>query len=347
MHKNFTFLYAAAFFFSFHSCECNKQVFSIDPGGNWIRHSDFSGPPRSEAVSFVIDKNVYLCTGYTNISATRLKDCWQLDPVTDIWTQRADFPGNARNSAVGFNIVNKGYAGTGYDGNNMLRDFWEYDPSANTWTQKADFGGIARDDAVGFSIQNSGYIATGSDGNNTLKDLWEYNPSSNLWIQKPDLKGTQRSAAVSFVYHNKAYIATGVNGDTAVNDFWVFDPSQPDTTSWKQLRSISNVSPDPTDDGYTNICRWNASAFIILGTVTGDKAYISTGENKSLYTFTWEYDFATDLWKEKTPFENSPRTGAVGFTLQNRGFIMTGRNNTTDFSDIFEFKPNEVYNSND
>jgi hypothetical protein len=68
-------------------------------------------------------------------------------------------------------------------------------------------------------------------------------------------------------------------------------------------------------------------------------------------TFTWEYDFATDVWVEKTPYEGNARTGAVAFSLQGqtRGFIATGlsQGSTAAFSDCEEFFPQQVYNQYD
>jgi N-acetylneuraminic acid mutarotase len=81
--------------------------------------------------------------------------------------------------------------------------------------------------------------------------------------------------------------------------------------------------------------------------VIGDSAYISTGNNGSLYNFTWGYDFANDLWREKTPYEGAAREGAIGFTVQGRGYIGLGKSSTAVFDDLREFKPNEVYNVND
>ncbi len=55
--------------------------------------------------------------------------------------------------------------------------------------------------------------------------------------------------------------------------------------------AVAKVS-ESYDDGYTTIARSNAAAFVI-----GDKAYISTGVNNgTLFPYTWEYDFASDLW---------------------------------------------------
>ena len=259
--------------------------------------------------------------------------------------------GTARSSAVAFAVGQEGYVGTGYDGYNYLSDFWQYDVPSNSWTQIAPFPPGARYEAVAFAIGNYGYVSTGYDGLNPQKDFWQYDPSTNppmgTWTPERSMGGEKRYSAVSFVYNNKGYIVTGVNSGTAVNDFWVFDPTQNDTSQWSELRHITNFSTESYDDGYTTIIRWNAAAFTILGTQTGDKAYITTGENGALMTFTWEYDFATDLWTEKTPFEGVSRTGAVGFTVQNRGYAGTGRSTSQPLDDIRQFFPNEVENPND
>ncbi|MBS1599815.1 MAG: galactose oxidase [Bacteroidetes bacterium] len=351
MKRNFTLLYVSSMLLLLFACDPTMMSTDFPQDGNWIHRSVLTGVARNEATSFVIGDNAYICTGYSAQSNTRLTDCWEYNVKADQWTQKSNFPGGGRSSAIGFNIGEKGYIGTGNDGSQLLKDFWEYDPSTNIWTRRADFSGTARQDAIAFGILDKGYIATGDDGINSLKDLWEYNPSTNAWTRKSDLKGTQRSAAVSFVYQNKAYVVTGKNADTAVSDFWFFDPSTSDNDSWKQLRSISNSSNETFDDGYTNILRSNAVAFVMAGTATGDKAYISTGEsNGTYYAFTWEYDFATDLWREKTPFEESATSGAVGFSVDNRGFIATGSTGSgplqqKDF--LLEFHPDEVVNSTD
>jgi len=321
------------------SCGCQN--------GNWIHRTKFNGILRSEACAFVINNDVYICGGYASPASATLQDCWQYNVSTDSWTQKADMKGGTRRSAIGFAIGNKGFVGTGSNGNQMLQDFWEYDPSSNTWIQRAQFPPGGRMDAVGFSILDRGYIATGTDGHSAFRDLWEYDTTRNSWIKRADLPGTQRSAAVSWIYRNKAYIVTGQNADTAVNDFWVFDPNVSDTESWRKLRSISNSTSESFDDGYTNIRRWNAASFTIQNTATGDKGYITTGENHTLYTFTWEYDFAVDLWKELEPLEGPARTGSLGFSADNRGYIFGGREDNKNFSDIFEFHPNEVVNSHD
>ena len=79
----------------------------------------------------------------------------------------------------------------------------------------------------------------------------------------------------------------------------------------------------------------------------GGKAYLATGETGSLTTPVWEYDPATDLWTAKTVFSGSPRTGAVAMTLQDRGFVVTGRSGSLAFDNAYEFQPTIEDNEND
>ena len=327
---------------------CNKSSVPYTQDGNWVSRSSLNGPNRSEAVAIPVGNFVYLATGIDQ-TFKRYTDTWQYDPTNDNWLQVANLPDTnaagaktARNSAIGFSVGANAYMGTGYDGNNPMKDFWQYNPETNIWTQKASFAGTARYDAVGFGIGNFGYLATGYDGSNAQKDFWQYDPDADTWTQKVSMGGDKRSGAVAFVHSDKAYILTGINSGTFTSDFWEFDPSQPEASSWKQLRRITNFSSENYDDGYTTIVRANGVGFVI-----GDKAYITSGQNVSLLNWTWEYDFATDLWKEKTPYEGAAREGAVGFTILGRGYVGTGKSASAVFDDLREFHPNEVYNVND
>lgn len=296
--------------------------------GNWKKSSDFDGNARSEAVTFTIGDSVYLSTGTTD--RDRFKDLWVYSLSRQYWSQRADLPGAARNSAVAFTIGSKGYVGTGYDGSTRLNDFWEYNPQLNSWTQKANFAGSARYDAVGFALGNKGYISCGFDGN-YLKDLYEYNPASDSWTQRASLGGSKRSAAMAFTINGNAYVCSGNNNGASLNDLWMYDAA---ADTWTEKRKISNVSDESYDDDYTTIQRYNGVAFTM-----GNYAYIACGENGSFVANTWQYDPANDLWTEKTGFEGSARTGAVAFTLSDRGFLLTGRSGSLSFDNMYEFQP--------
>jgi hypothetical protein len=337
-----TYLFVLCILFS---CHANNVPYT--QSGNWVTEGQLNGPARSEAVSFVIGDLAYVGTGWDGLN-TRYGDFWSYvsnGPFANTWTQVASLPvGAERSSAVGMSINGMGYCGTGYNTAGFyLSDFYQFDPVANTWTRKADFAGGARYEAVAFGIGNLGYAGTGFDGSNALKDFYQYDPTQDLWTYI-GFSGNKRYGAVTFVYQNKGYVVTGVNSGTMQTDFWVFNPAS-DTAQWSQLNHISNYSTESFDDSYTTIARWNAGAFIV-----GDYAYISCGENGIYYTYTWEYNFATDLWDEKTPFEGPATTGPVGFTVAGLGYIATGRSapgqaGASDY--LRQFQPNVTENPND
>ena len=322
---------------------CTKSTSTTPTVGNWVNRFDADFSSRTEAVSFTIGDTAFVGTGYDGTNT--LNDFWKLTVSatgTDFhWVQLASLPlSAARTSAVGFGTATRGYISTGKaaDAATRLNDTWEYNPATNSWTQKANFGGTPRYDAVAFSINNKGYITTGYDGNYT-KDFWVYDPGADNWTQLAGFSGFKRSQAVAFVYQNKAYVCTGVDNTVYPNDFWVYDPT---AGSWTQKRSISNVSTETYDDAYSSITRANGASFVM-----NDKAYLCTGQQGSLYKNVWEYDFASDLWVLKTDFEGGTRTGAVGFSIQKRGFLTSGNVSSQVFSDFWEFHPFEAYNAND
>ena len=353
---------------------CSKASLNYTQNGNWVSRAAFPGVPMGNGTSFVVDNAAYVGTGTNpNDPNHRLITMYKYvaadaDPNNPTgyqnaygqWTQIANFAGSPRSNAVGFAIGSLGYIGSGLanDGFTPLADFYSYNPANNSWAQIDSIHDATRNyprfDAVAWGFDSVGYVLTGTDNQLYFGDVWKYSPASNSWSIQPFMPGSPRSAAVTWVYNKKGYLLTGTtpSGTFAVGsacyDFWSFDPSPSAAGNpWKRLRDISNTNPDTYDDGYTNIIRSHASGFVLLGQPTGDKGYITLGSNGTVYNFTWEYDFATDLWTEKTPYEGSPRTGAVGFTIQGRGFVATGINGATGYSDTREFFPNQIYNQYD
>lgn len=318
------------------SCTKSTSSSSSDLIGNWKRTDDFEGLARSEAVSFSIGDNGYVCTG---TSATeRFRDLWVYNTALKYWTQKADLPGAARSSAVAFTIGSKAYVGTGYDGSSWLRDFWEYNETTNAWTQKASFGGSGRYDAVGFALNDKGYIACGYDGN-YLKDMWEYSPATDTWAQKASVGGAKRSAAMAFVVNGNAYVIGGNNNGEIQQDLWMYDQT---SNSWTEKRKVYNYADESYDDDYGTIPRQNGVTFPM-----GSYVYLTTGENSSITSATWRYDPSNDVWTQKTGFEATARTGAVAFTISGRGFVMTGRSGSLIMDNAYEFLPDDEKVDND
>jgi len=357
---------------------CTQTNLSYTQSGNWVSRATFSGVAMGAGASFVLNDVAYVGTGINpltpNIKLTSMFEYtyakilatpYGYDSAYGSWTQIADFPGQARSNAVGFSIGGKGYLGGGLanDGFTPLNDYYAYTPGGG-WTEidsLVDQNGNShpRYDAVAFSFDTTAYVLTGTDNYNYFNDIYRYSQTTNSWIALPAMPGSKRSGAIEWVYKGRGYLVTGyTNGSkwasgTQCYDFWYFTPlSDTATNSWTRLNDIFNTNAATFDDGYTNIIRVHGIGFIELATPIGDKGYVTLGSvNSGDVTITWEYDFATDLWVEKTPYEGNARTGGVGFSLQGqtRGFVATGLNqgSSAAFSDCEEFFPQQVYNQYD
>ncbi|MBU2915184.1 MULTISPECIES: Kelch repeat-containing protein [Reichenbachiella] len=312
---------------------CTTDTDDTVEDGNWVKRSSFDGVGRSGAVSFVIGDKAFVGLGFDGDDY--LTDFWTYDAEKNFWQRVSDFPGLGRSGAVAFSIGDKGYVGTGYNDDEIeeeLGDFWEYDSGTDTWAQVSDFAGPARYQAVGFAAGGYGYVGTGYDGGH-LKDFWRYNAENDEWVQVVSLKGEKRRSAVSFVIDGYGYVCTGSNNGLYESDFWEFDPLSDD---WAQLTDIDE------DDDYDDILRESAVAF-----VQGGKGYITVGSLGSNVNTTWEYTPGSDVWEEKTAFEGSGRSGAVGFTINGRSYVALGQSGSYRYDDIWEFEPNETYDEDD
>ena len=331
----------------FSNSSCSKATASYLQSGDWVQAHSIEGYPRSNASCFVINNIAYVGLGYNESVGgrfnSRLQDFWSFSSDTG-WTQLASFPDTPRSSAAAFSIGNYGYVGTGWDGIHQFSSFYQYDVVKRVWTKKADFRGGARYDAVGFAVQGKGYIGTGYSIY-ALSDFYQYDTASDSWSRTAgtDLNFSKRRGAVAFVYNDKAYVVTGSNNQSMVRDFWEFDPSQ--TAPWKILGNITNTDPGTFDDGYTTIEREYAAAF-----VNKDKAYLVTGQNGSLVSATWAYDFSTGFWSQRTPYPRALRQGAVAFTINGKSYVGTGGtgvNSNVTFDNLDIFNPDKVFNPND
>jgi N-acetylneuraminic acid mutarotase len=357
---------------------CTKANLNYTQNGNWVHRAPFgSGTATAIGVgypaSFVLGSVAYVGTGVNPASpSNKLTQFWAYTPgvITDTnylgaaaagtWAQVAAFIGAPRSNGIGFNTGGLGYVGTGLanDGTTVYADFYQYNPNSNSWAVVDslfnDSASFPRYDAASFSFDTAAYVMTGTDGFHYFNDVWRFSATTGQWTQLPNMPGNQRSGALTWIYGNEGYILTGytpsskwASGNLAY-DFWRFDPAALDpNVQWSRLRDIYNTSAGTFDDGYTNIIRKNGASFVILKTAFGDKGYVTLGANNSTaINFTWEYDFASDIWTEKSPFNGNARTGATGFTLNNRGFVTCGLNVGAQqaYTDCEEFFPNQVYN---
>ncbi len=199
----------------------------------------------------------------------------------------------------------------------------------NSWTQKADFGGSSRYYAAGFSVGAKGYIGAGSYNN---YDLWEYNTGADSWNQKSNILGSgMPDGCVGLSINGKGYIGTG-STPSATNGSKVFLEFNPATNAWTQKANLPGADRD-----------------FAVGFSIGAKGYLGTGHSLQFvagnyvhyfYQDFWEYDPNNNSWTQKADFAGTGRSGAVGFSIGDRGYIGTGRDGSNKLMDFWEYNPN-------
>jgi len=317
--------------------------------GNWKKFDTFTGAPRSGAVAFVINEEVYMGLGYNNEEDVRYQNFYKYNVTTQSWTKIKDFPGVGRNKAVAFAVNGKGVVGSGFDGKNKCNDFWVYDPATDEWTPTNEFPGAARYGAVAFSIGDKGYVGTGYTDDGASKDFYQFNfnpeDNSNSWEAIPEIPGDKRRDASTFVIGKKAYVVCGSNNSSYCKTLVEFDPEKltAGTSPWNdKLRKIYNVSDDSYDDEYSTIIGSNKASFVM-----GGLGYVTTGGSGTPGKITWEYNPTTDLWTERTNFEGVARNEAIAFSIGDQGYVGLGKTSTLDLDDIFVFNPTAEVDEND
>ncbi len=290
----------------------------------WKQIANFGGIGRFQAVGFAANNLGYVGTGYTG--ALPLKDFWEYSPQSNTWYQRADFGGTARMGSFCFAIDAKVYIGTGYAGEGAdAIDFWEYNSAIDEWTKKADdIGTIGRFGAATFIINGKGYLGTGDWGYVT-NQFWEYNPALNSWTEITPFGGAARKEAVGFAINGKGYVGTGVdNNGNYTKDFWEYNPL---TYAWTKMADFPGVARSAA-----------------VGFAIGNKGYIGTGgiNNGTNWTFFsdfWEYNPATNTWRQIESFGGGVRFRPVAFVIGNKAYVGTGYSSFAPANDFWEFSP--------
>ncbi len=200
------------------------------------------------------------------------------------------------------------------------------------WHKRTYLINCKRDQACGFSIGNKGYLCGGSDTNNlTLNDLWEYNATNDSWTQKADLIGGKRRSAFAFAINGLGYVGGGIADSnttgTLYGDFYAYDPI---TNSWTPKANYSSTG--------NNVYRAAATA-------CNGKGYLIGGRNSwSSNSSISEYDPITNSWSLKAPFPGLPtssggRDGGAAFSVFNKVYFGTGRDDSFFERDFWEFDP--------
>ncbi len=110
-----------------------NDFYSYNPvNDSWTQMSNFSGPARHTAFSFVRNGKAYVGCGLDgNLPNVPFNDFYQFDPSTSSWSQIDSLPADPRENGTSFTIGSCGYifggvnfttSSSGY----FYNDLWEY-----------------------------------------------------------------------------------------------------------------------------------------------------------------------------------------------------------------------------
>jgi len=308
-------------------CFCACEEYKTEPITNWTQLSDFPGAARASATSFVSGNKAYICLGRTNSRDGFLKDLWEYDSETGIWTRKADFPGAARVKAVGGVIGEKAYVGLGaigaYDLSKQYSDFWEYDIQSDTWTQKASFPGEGKNDLFCAVVDGCLYTTEGFTNTRFVPDTYKYDPASDTWTRLADCPEYYGCTA-GFSLGSCFYVGSGFRGRN-IDEFYRY---QTQTGKWSRIADLPE------------------GRILSKGMAINGKGYIACGrfwngalDGGRLLSDIVEYDPSENTWTKRGDFPGGARQNVVAFSINGKGYIMTGEDDEERKSDVWMFEP--------
>ncbi|TWJ03600.1 N-acetylneuraminic acid mutarotase [Mucilaginibacter frigoritolerans] len=176
-------------------------------------------------------------------------------------------------------------------------------------TPKNNFPGPARFGATAVAIGGNIYFGLGKSQvtDYALADWWKYDPNADKWTQLASCP-VASYIVNSFSIGTKAYVGMG-SGLLFDNSFWCYDTS---ADTWKQIASFPGT--------YTifPVCfSSDKYGYMIGGSQDTPNALTNTND-------VWRYNPVTDSWQQTTSFPGLPRGQAMGFTLNNKGYVIGG-----------------------
>lgn len=272
----------------------------------------------------------------------------------DVWEEREAFLGLETRGAISFVYKNELYVGMGYNEFSIYSEIYKYVPQTDSWVYVSKYKGVPSTNAVCFVMENVKvafgvyydfvYIGTGTtnvlDPLAVTNEFWRWNPNTDEWAKFSGMSifpGASRQNAIAFTLEDKGYVAFGTGGSgSTFKDLWVFDPEDVDENhvlgTWKYINN------HPTNEGRTK-----AVAFVIDNNafIMGGEAEPTVGNKimrKDLYMFRQTYD-GNGAWAKKRDFPGTARIDAVGFAIENIGYVGTGWDGDSLRSDFWRYNP--------
>lgn len=267
----------------------------------------------------------------------------------DVWEERRPYDGNQGDGAISFTYKNEIYVGLVNNQYGIAKEIYKYNPNSDSWAKSTDYPGTPVSNAVAFVIKNVrvnvgvykdyAYIGTGFtvDGTDTTvtNEFWRWNLTDDSWQRLKDnsqYPGFGRQEAVAFSLDGKGYVGLGTGTqDGILDDVYQLDPTLTDSNhpqgTWRQM---TKFRPGP---------RTKTAGFKI-----GNQYYICGGKDNEgqLRNDLWMFRQTTDgkgAWIQRKSFPSTPRADAVGFTIEEFGYVGTGQDADSICSDFWRYNP--------
>jgi len=194
-----------------------------------------------------------------------------------------------------------------------------------SWRRVADFSGTARQYAVGFSIDTLGYLGLGADSAGLPNDFWSYSPLMNTWNPIAPFPYNGRTSAISFSNDSFGFVGMGMDTFYFRSDLIQYYPT---LNTWIYDSSLPGSAGARTE---------------AVGFAIGNTGYVTTGVGgaSSYYNDLIQYDMQTNTFTLLSPVGSlpNPRFGATGFSLNGKGYMGTGIDDSTYYNDFWQYDP--------
>jgi N-acetylneuraminic acid mutarotase len=213
-----------------------------------------------------------------------------------------------------------------------------------SWIKKAYYGGGVICGASSFTIDNYAYVCSGVPDilscSKTKYTVYRYDPTNDVWKRMADLPTTAkgRENAVGFAVNGRGYICGGSFEDFYGKNYfptntWEFNPS---TNLWYQRANFPRAGGMWMGIGFTI----DSVGYAGLGWAGFTTLDNPSGEMNDFYKF----DPKQNKWTKLNDFPGSPRSDAVGFSMNGKGYVGLGdiindNYTMTYFQDFWEYDP--------
>ena len=160
-----------------------------------------------------------------------------------------------------------------------------------------------------------------------------------VWYRRSDFDGRAREDAAGFVIDNRGYLCGGYRGkDQRERDCWEYNI---DNDWWTQCADLPEEAA--ARNGAVGFAI-NSKGYVTTGyTVYRDDDPLHTGGYAYLKD-TWEYEPATDTWKQMDDYPGDARINAIAFAIGNYGYVGTGQSkDDKQTKDFYRFRQSMDY----